>query len=100
MAKDIEALDALDRVMMVIRAKSMPLEKLREQQTDNPPRKYSGLTSAARLAKFKRLVDAYYEPVKSPRDYSDCCPAGCAVMRCPPPGGPTQCCNTTNHMPC
>lgn len=63
MTKDVEALDALDRDMMVVRAKSMPLKELRGQQTKtDPPRKYSELTSASRLAKFKRLVDAYYKP--------------------------------------
>lgn len=103
MTKDVEALDALDRDMMVMRAKDMPLKKLREQQTEtDPPRKYSGLTSAARLAKFKRLVVAYFKPThKSPPSCSDCCPsAGCVMMHCPPPGGPMACCNTITYKPC
>lgn len=103
MDKDVEALDPLDRDMMVIRAMSLPLKKLREQHTDNPPRKYSELTSAARLAKFKRLVVAYYKPGahKNPPDYPGYCPtAGCVVMHCPPPNGPTMCCNTVTYRPC
>lgn len=63
MTKDVEALDALDRDIMVGRAKRLSLEYLREQQTKtDPPRKYSELASAERLAKFKRFVDIYYGP--------------------------------------
>lgn len=63
MTENVEALDALDRDIMVGRAKRLSLEDLREQQTKtDPPRKYSVLASAERLAKFKRLVDAYYRP--------------------------------------
>lgn len=28
------------------------------------------------------------------------CPAGCSPKNCPPPGGPYQCCNNYNNMPC
>lgn len=28
------------------------------------------------------------------------CPTGCALMNCPPPSGPWQCCNTATHKPC
>lgn len=104
MTKDVEALNPLDGELMVMRAKSLPLEKLREQQTEtDPPRKYSELTSAERLAEFKQLVDAYYEPTnESPPDCSDCCPtAGCIMMHCPPPGGPMACCRATApYAPC
>lgn len=27
-------------------------------------------------------------------------PIGCAMMNCPPPGGPLRCCNQTTRMPC
>lgn len=63
LTQDIAELDALDRDMMVERAKRLPLNELREQQTlTKPPRKYSELTSASRLARLKQLVDAYYKP--------------------------------------
>lgn len=62
LTQDVAELDALDRDIMVGRAKRLPLKELREQQTKtDPPRKYSELTSASRLAKFKRLVDAYFK---------------------------------------
>lgn len=28
------------------------------------------------------------------------CPTGCALMNCPPPGGPYRCCNTKTYAPC
>lgn len=28
------------------------------------------------------------------------CLPGCAIMQCPPPGGPIRCCNLTTKMPC
>jgi hypothetical protein len=28
------------------------------------------------------------------------CPAGCALMACPPPSGPVRCCNTTTLKAC
>lgn len=62
MTQDIAELDAMDRDIMVMRARNYSLKKLQEQLTKtDPPRKYSDVTSAARLAKLKRLVDAYYQ---------------------------------------
>lgn len=62
MSQDVATLDALDHDMMVLRAQHMPLKELRVQLTEtDPPRKYSELTSASRLARFKQLVDAYYK---------------------------------------
>lgn len=66
MTHDIAELDALDRDIMVMRARNYPLDKLQEQLTKtDPPRKYSDVTSAVRLAKLKKLVDAYYRPKSS-----------------------------------
>ena len=66
MTQDIAELDAMDRDIMVLRAREYPLKKLGEQLTKtDPPRKYSDLISAARLAKLKQLVDAYYRPRSS-----------------------------------
>ena len=28
------------------------------------------------------------------------CPTGCTTMHCPPPVGPTECCNTATYAPC
>ena len=28
------------------------------------------------------------------------CPAGCAIMACPPPNGPVSCCNVTTKKSC
>lgn len=28
------------------------------------------------------------------------CTPGCLLMKCPPPGGPLVCCNTTTYKPC
>jgi len=62
MTQDVAGLDAMDRDIMVFRAKVNTLEVLREQKThDETPRKYSEVTTAARLAKLKQLVDAYYK---------------------------------------
>lgn len=61
MTQDVAALDALDHDMLVARARRMPLEELRQQETlTDHPRKYSALTTASRLARLKELVDAYY----------------------------------------
>lgn len=62
MTQDVAELDALDHDMLVMRAHSYSLKEFREKTTEtNPPRKYSVLTSALRLARFKKLVDAYYK---------------------------------------
>jgi hypothetical protein len=61
MIQDILELDALDRDIMVMRARNYPLDKLQGQLTKtDPPRKYSDVTSVARLAKLKKLVETYY----------------------------------------
>jgi hypothetical protein len=61
MTKDVAGLDALDLDFLVMRARIYSLQELGEQETKTtPPRKYSDLTSAARLARFKQLVDSYY----------------------------------------
>lgn len=66
MTQDIQSLDVLDRDIMVMRARNYPLEKLQEQLTKTePPRKYSEVTSVARLAKLKQIVEAYYRPRSS-----------------------------------
>ncbi len=64
MTQDIAELDAMDRDIMLLRAKNYPLQKLQDQVTyTTPPRKYSEVTTASRLARFKQLVDIYYRPI-------------------------------------
>ena len=61
MTQDIADLDALDRDMLFGLARHLSLKELREKKTLNDhPKKYSELTTASRLARLKRLVDAYY----------------------------------------
>jgi hypothetical protein len=59
----VQELDILDHDMMIGRAKRLSIEELRNQKTGTvPPRKYSELTTALRLERFKKLVDTYYNP--------------------------------------
>ena len=62
MAEDVRNLDAADHDILVMRAKTLSLDELRAKQTsDEDAKPYFQITSSARLAKFKAIVDAYFK---------------------------------------
>jgi hypothetical protein len=57
----VAALDTLNIHDLLFDARIFSLQQLGERVTkSDPPRKYSELTSAARLARFMQLVDSYF----------------------------------------
>ncbi len=63
MSQDVAVLDVMDQDLLVLNARYKTLPELLEKlTTSDKPRKYSELTTAARLAKLKVLLDAFYRP--------------------------------------
>ena len=54
-------------------------------------------TKKARKHKKKKKAESKSSVTAAP---AITCPTGCAVMHCPPPGGPYECCNTKTYSPC